>query len=103
MWMMDLSREFYEQIGKPALEAAVPVLSGRYAAGLVGCGSECFGFDDEISAEHDHGPGVCVRVTKREYEKVLDYALELGISNGFFQEGETARESFIPLFDYEGL
>ena len=36
--MMDLSREFYEQIGKPALEAAVPVLSGRYAAGLVGCG-----------------------------------------------------------------
>ena len=48
-------------------------------------------------------PELARRVTKREYEKVLDYALELGISNGFFQEGETARESFIPLFDYEGL
>lgn len=48
-------------------------------------------------------PELTRRVTKREYEKVLDYALELGISNGFFQEGETARESFIPLFDYEGL
>lgn len=48
-------------------------------------------------------PELARRVTKREYEKVLDEALRLGISNGFFQEGETARESFIPLFDYEGL
>ena len=37
------------------------------------------------------------------YEKVLDYAFELGIENGFFQDGETARESFIPAFDYEGV
>lgn len=43
------------------------------------------------------------RVTKREYEKVLDYAFEIGIENGFFQDGETARESFIPAFDYEGV
>ena len=43
------------------------------------------------------------RVTRREYEKVLDYAFELGIENGFFQDGETARESFIPAFDYEGV
>ena len=42
-------------------------------------------------------------VTRREYEKVLDYAFELGIENGFFQDGETARESFIPAFDYEGV
>ena len=43
------------------------------------------------------------RGTKREYEKVLDHALDLGITQGFFQEGGTAKESFIPLFDYEGL
>ena len=43
------------------------------------------------------------RVTKREYGKVLDEALELGIVNGFFQEGKTAKDSFIPLFDYEGI
>lgn len=42
-------------------------------------------------------------VTKREYEKVLKRALELGIKNGFFQEGETAKESFIPSFDGEGI
>ena len=39
------------------------------------------------------------RVTKREYQKVLDYAIELGIENAFIQEGETAKESFIPEFD----
>lgn len=39
------------------------------------------------------------RVTKREYEKVLNYAIEIGIENAFVQDGETASESFIPEFD----
>ena len=43
------------------------------------------------------------KVTRREYEKVLDAAIELGIENGYFQEGETAEESFIPACDYEGV
>lgn len=43
------------------------------------------------------------KVTRREYEKVLDYAMNLGIVNGFMQDGETASESFIPAFDYEGV
>lgn len=43
------------------------------------------------------------KITRREYRRVLDFALELGIEQGYFQEGETAKESFIPLFDYEGL
>ena len=43
------------------------------------------------------------KVTKREYEKVLNVALELGIENGYFQEGKTAKESFIPAFDEEGI
>ena len=43
------------------------------------------------------------RVTRREYEKVLRAALELGIENAYFQEGGTAEESFIPPFDLEGL
>lgn len=43
------------------------------------------------------------KVTRREYQKVLDKALEMGIQNGFFQEGETAKESFIPSFDGEGI
>ena len=43
------------------------------------------------------------KVTRREYERLLDYAIDLGLENGFIQEGKTAEESFIPAFDYEGL
>ncbi len=39
------------------------------------------------------------KVTKREYEKVLSYILEQGMENVYFQDGETAKESFIPAFD----
>lgn len=53
---------------------------------------------------HTEGiPPLNRRVTKREYGRVLDYALELGIVQGYFQEGATAEESFIPMFDYEGI
>lgn len=43
------------------------------------------------------------KITAREYEWMIDYALDLGIENGFVQEGETAKESFIPAFDGEGI
>ncbi len=42
---------------------------------------------------------LCRKVTKREYETVVDFCLELGIKNAFIQEGDTAKESFIPEFD----
>ena len=42
------------------------------------------------------------RVSEAEYEELVDYAIELGVENGFIQEGETAEESFIPPFNYEG-
>lgn len=43
------------------------------------------------------------RISSREYEKIIDYAISIGIENGFIQEGETASESFIPAFDCEGI
>lgn len=43
------------------------------------------------------------KVTQEEYDALVDYAIELGVEQGFIQEGETAEESFIPAFDYEGL
>ena len=43
------------------------------------------------------------KVTKEEYEEVVDYAISLGVECGFVQEGETAEESFIPAFDGEGV
>ena len=43
------------------------------------------------------------KVTKREYERVVEFALTLGIENGFIQDGEVAKDSFIPAFDGSGV
>lgn len=43
------------------------------------------------------------KVTAEEYNSVVDYAIGLGINNGFIQEEDVADESFIPEFDYEGI
>ena len=48
-------------------------------------------------------PEINRKVTDKEYDEVVDYAIELGVVNGFIQEGETASESFIPEFDCEGV
>ena len=48
-------------------------------------------------------PDLLRKVTKREYERLLDFVLSLNIENAYFQEGDTASESFIPDFDYTGL
>ena len=48
-------------------------------------------------------PDLNRRVTEREYEKLVSYAISLGVTHGFIQEGKTAKESFIPEFNYEGL
>ena len=48
-------------------------------------------------------PALLRKVTKREYERLLDYVLSLDIKNAYFQEGDTASESFIPEFDYTGI
>ena len=42
-------------------------------------------------------------ITEEEYDALVEYAIDLGVENGFIQEGETAKESFIPAFDYEGV
>lgn len=48
-------------------------------------------------------PELTRRVTTYECQKTIDYALDIGIQNGFIQEGKTAEESFIPPFDLEGV
>lgn len=50
-----------------------------------------------------HIPELNCTVRKKSYEKLIDYAIGLGVTNAFIQEGETAKESFIPPFDTEGL
>ena len=51
----------------------------------------------------EHIPELNRRITQEEYDEVVDYAIALGVENGFIQEGETQSESFIPAFDFEGV
>lgn len=48
-------------------------------------------------------PEINRTVTRREYERLVDYALEIGITNAFIQEGDVAKDSFVPAFDCEGV
>ena len=57
---LELSEAFYETFGKPMLEEQFPELLPSLAVGLFGSGSECFGYDDDISQDHDFEPGFCI-------------------------------------------
>lgn len=48
-------------------------------------------------------PEIHRKITEAEYDEAVDYAVSIGVTNGFIQEGETAKESFIPAFDCEGI
>ena len=54
---IELARAYWEAHGAPMLREQFPELQDKVAAGLFGSGSECFGFDDEISRDHDFEPG----------------------------------------------
>ena len=57
---LELSERFYLECGKPMLEEQFPALLPYLAAGLFGSGSECAGFDDELSRDHDFEPGFLI-------------------------------------------
>lgn len=57
---LELSEAFYLEHGKPMLERDFPALLPHIAVGAVGAGSECLGFDDDFSKDHDFEAGFCV-------------------------------------------
>ena len=61
------------------------------------------GNQKELEEAAQQEPQLMRKVTTREYEQVVDYALQLGITNAFIQEGDVAKESFIPDFDTTGV
>ena len=67
---MDRSKAFYESAGKAMIEKHFPQYVERIAVGLVGEGSDCFGFDDEISSDHDYEPGFCMWLTEKDYQEI---------------------------------
>ncbi|MCM1214210.1 MAG: DUF4125 family protein [Lachnospiraceae bacterium] len=65
-----IAREYYETYGKPMLQEGFPQYLGRIAAGLAGRGSDCFGYDDAASRDHDWGPDFCLWVTEDTYAQI---------------------------------
>ncbi len=64
-----LARQYYETLGRPALAAHFPALVPRMAVGLAGEGSECFGFDDALSRDHDWGAGFCIWLEEDDFRQ----------------------------------
>ena len=68
---LTLAKEYYNTYGSRILVAAddlCPGLSSRLSIGLAGEGSQCFGFDDTISQDHDFAPGFCVWMAYQDYK-----------------------------------
>ena len=66
---LELSKAFYIEQVQPMLMEKFPQLFSHMAIGLVGEGSQCFGFDDNLSQDHDWGAAVCVWLTAEDYEQ----------------------------------
>ncbi len=65
-----LAREYYETYGRPMIRELFPAYEGKIAVGLAGRGSDCFGYDDAASRDHDWGPEFCMWVTEDTYEAI---------------------------------
>ena len=117
-------QEMYRQVGEPVFDANGIMQKGMIVRHLVlpGCTNDSKAVIQYLHQTfHDHiyisimnqytpmptvqrqYPELNRKVTEEEYDEVVDYAIELGVEHGFIQEGETADESFIPAFDYEGI
>ncbi len=57
---LEMARAYWREYGQEMLARDFPELAGKVASGLCGSGSECMGYDDEVSEDHDFEPGFCL-------------------------------------------
>lgn len=67
---MDICRDYFETYGRNMIYEKFPDYIDKITVGLVGEGSDCFGFDDAVSRDHDFGPRFCIWVSKDTYESI---------------------------------
>ena len=94
---LDLAERYFRECGRPWLAERCEDRCERIAAGLVGAGSECFGFDDEISRDHDWGPGFCLWLPAEDFRAIgprlrEEWAALPATFEGFDARRESVRE-----------
>lgn len=63
---IEISKAYFEEYGRPMLEKDFSDILPYLCVGMVGGGSDCYGFDDEISRDHDFEPGFCIFIPNEE-------------------------------------
>lgn len=69
---LEISKRYFEAYGIAMLQKDFQPYIHVISAGLAGQGSECLGFDDEISRDHDWGPGFCLWLPEKYYGEIGD-------------------------------
>ena len=74
---IELARKYYEAFGAPMIREQFPEYEEIIAAGLTGSGSECYGYDDDISGDHDFEPGFCLFIPGEDIaDRKTEFRLE---------------------------
>jgi len=97
---LELSQKYYIEYGAPMIKDRFPEYEERIAVGLVGPGSECYGFDDDISTDHDFGPSFCMWLIDEDYEKIGGGLSE---ANKEFPQTLWDINELFPLMEKEGV
>lgn len=77
---IEISRAYFEEYGRPMLERDFSDVLPYLCVGMVGSGSDCYGFDDDISKDHDFEPGFCIFIPN---EDVVDRRTEFLIERAY--------------------
>lgn len=110
---LELAQKYYEAYGRAMIEEKFSQIADQTAVGLVGAGSECLGFDDEISMDHDYGPSFCIWLPREiyaQYGAQMQTAYEalpqefMGFSSRVYEEQGQGRVGVLCLEDfYSGI
>lgn len=77
---IEISKAYFEEYGRPMLEKDFSYILPYLCVGMVGSGSDCYGFDDEISRDHDFEPGFCIFIPN---EDVVDRRKEFLLERAY--------------------
>ena len=105
----ELSRGYYRDCGRPLLYERFGQYMDALTIGLVGEGSECFGFDDRLSMDHDYGPSFCIWLSDGLFDEIGGALSELyaslpqeymGVRYAYRREQSAGRRGVIRTGDF---